>query len=63
MIPTEMNLAISAVYWRKGYSDSNPDVGMGPFLETLAKEVLDRANVDYTDEELDFIVEEVRRLQ
>jgi hypothetical protein len=48
-----------ALYWRKAYSDSNPDVGMGPSLETLLDSVLRRTGINLKDEERLLVVTKV----
>lgn len=56
-------LALEALYWRKAYADSNPDVGMGPSLSTLLDEVLQEANLGYADIAYEDVLHKAKRIR
>lgn len=39
-------LCIEALYWRRRYYDSNPEVGMGPTMERMLDAILARLEID-----------------
>jgi hypothetical protein len=45
----EIRLFISAVYWRRQYDDSNPDVGMGPADWMLLEEIIKEVRIEVSD--------------
>ena len=47
----------TALYYCKHYEDSNPDVGMGPFLETLAERVLRTAQIEASEQNISLVVQ------
>ena len=49
MSPREKELLVKALYWRKRHDDCNPDVGIGPSLESLARLIV--AGQGVTDED------------
>lgn len=54
---TELMTALAeAAYWRWRYSECAPDVGMGPHLETLTKEVIDTVGVHASQIEFEQII-------
>lgn len=40
MTKREKKLAVRALSLSKAYNDTNPEVGIGPFIETLANDLL-----------------------
>lgn len=55
--------AAVALYWRQRWGDSNPEVGMGPSVETMAREVLEQADVEYTSIDLHRILHELKKVR
>lgn len=59
---TEREVLLSeAVYWSKRYDDSNPDVGMGPTIDTLLDDVLRSTKLEVSEKERKNIVLSVSR--
>lgn len=56
----KINLAIQALYWRKRYHYSNPEIGMGPFLSSLLDRTLKEAGVELTPAEKEQVITQVR---
>jgi hypothetical protein len=50
-----------ALYWRKQYDDSNPDVGMGPSLDSLLGYIIDRTDLTLTVTEKAAILQNVEQ--
>lgn len=51
----ELNMFAEAVYWHKQYVDSNPDVGMGPSIDTLIKKISFRLSIELDTESLETV--------
>lgn len=58
-----VRLVAEALYWRKGYADSNPDVGFGPFIDTLLEEVCKGARVSLTVDEKKEVLKRVQQMR
>jgi len=56
MTDTEKLLFIEAIVWKKAYEDSNPNVGMGPSMKTIAQEISEITGVIPDADELSFIL-------
>lgn len=46
----------TALFYAKHYDDSNPDVGMGPSLETLCERVFRTAEANINDHDIERVV-------
>lgn len=51
-----LRLLEEAVFWRLEYLDSNPDIGMGPLVKDVVKEMCERLNISLDDETSKYIV-------
>lgn len=63
MTSERVRLVAEALYWRKGYADSNPDVGFGPFIDTLLEEVCKGARVSLTVDEKKEVLKRVQQMR
>lgn len=54
----ERKLLLIALRWRKGYEDSNPDVGMGPFNSMLLDWIIEEAGMQVSDSDKQSIINE-----
>lgn len=50
-----------ALYWRLEYMDSNPDVGFGPFPNTVLAEMLARNKQHISEEDKKKVLDRVKR--
>jgi len=53
-------LAIAALYWRMKYIDSNPEVGMGPFIEHVLDDVEKDTGANFDADEKKLILGRVK---
>jgi hypothetical protein len=49
--PGKLRLLQEAVYWYKAYTDCNPDVGMGPSIESQVDDVAKRVGLHLSIED------------
>jgi hypothetical protein len=53
-------LAIAALYWRMKYIDSNPEVGMGPWIEHVLDDVEKDTGANFDADEKELILKRVK---
>lgn len=54
-------LAISALYWRLRYIDSNPEVGFGPFPDHVLSDIEKDTGANFDPDERKLILSRVKR--
>jgi len=56
------NLFAEMLFWRMGYERSNPDVGFGPFAESILDDMLRKHGMDVGQGEKDAIILAYKRM-
>lgn len=55
MTPQELELFLLAVKYRKQYLDSNPEVGMGPTIETICRQVAAELSFSVSEDDIGWV--------